>query len=68
MKPKDLKNKKIYADLHLEISSEEIKKGFEQIVSEDFVFGEKELILFVKNYVEKHMVYTILSELKISIK
>jgi hypothetical protein len=68
MTSKDLKNKKIYADLHLEISSEEIKERIEQIVSEDSVFGEKELILFVENYVEKHLVYTILSELKISIK
>lgn len=68
MTSKDLKDKKIYVDLHLEIPSEEIKEGIEAIVSEDFVFGEKELILFVENYVEKHMGYTIMSNLEISIK
>lgn len=68
MKPKDLKNKKIYADLHLEISSEDIKERIEHKVSENYVFTEEQFILFVKDYVERHMVYTILSELEISIK
>lgn len=68
MKSKDLDDKKIYVDLHLEISPEDIKERIEQRVSENYVFTEEELILFVKNYVERHMVSTIMSELEISIK
>lgn len=68
MKSKDLKDKKIYVDLHLEISSDEIKERIESKVSENYVFTEEQLCLFVQNYIEKHMVSTILSELKISIK
>lgn len=68
MKSKDLDDKKIYADLHLEISVEDIKERIESKVSENYVFSEEQLRLFVKNYIEKHMVSTILSELKISIK
>lgn len=68
MKSKDLDDKKIYVDLHLEISSEDIKERIEHKVGENYVFTEEQLILFVKDYVEKHMVYTILSELEISIK
>lgn len=68
MKSKDLDDKKIYVDLHLEISSEDIKERIEQRVSENYVFTEEQLVLFVKNYVERHMVSTIMSELEISIK
>ena len=68
MKSKDLDDKKIYVDLHLEISSEDIKERIEHKVSENFVFTEEQLILFVKDYVERHMVSTIMSELEISIK
>lgn len=68
MKSKDLENKKIYADLHLELSAEDIKERIESKVGENYVFTEEQLCLFVQNYIEKHMVSTILSELKISIK
>ena len=68
MKSKDLDSKKIYVDLHLEISSEDIKERIEYKVSENYVFTEEQLILFIKDYVERHMVSTIMSELEISIK
>ena len=68
MKSKDLDDKKIYVDLHLEISAEDIKERIEHKVSENYVFTEEQLILFVKDYVERHMVSTIMSELEISIK
>ena len=68
MKSKDLDDKKIYVDLHLEISSEDIKERIEHKVSENYVFTEEQLVLFVKDYVERHMVSTIMAELEISIK
>lgn len=68
MTSKDLKDKKIYVDLHLEISSDEIKERIERNFSENFTFTEEQLIQFIKKYVEDHKVYTILSNLEISIK
>ena len=68
MTSKDLKDKKIYVDLHLEISSDEIKERIERNFSENFTFTEEQLIQFMKKYVETNKVYTILSNLEISIK
>lgn len=68
MTSKDLKDKKIYVDLHLEISSDEIKERIERNFSENFTFTEEQLIQFIKKYVETNKVYTILSNLEISIK
>ena len=68
MTSKDLKDKKIYVDLHLEISSDEIKERIERNFSENFTFTEDQLIQFIKKYVETNKVYTILSNLEISIK
>ncbi len=65
---KDLKDKKICVDLHLEISSDEIKERIERNFSENFTFTEDQLIQFIKKYVETNKVYTILSNLEISIK